>query len=74
MFDIVLTMDGLNEFDEELAHTLEISIGRAKVRVMSLERIIASRRAANREKDSLILPVLEAAAAVRRDTRRPRGS
>ena len=30
MFDIVLTMDGLNEFDEELAHTLEISIGRAR--------------------------------------------
>ena len=64
-------MDGLNDFDEELAHTLEISIGRAKVRVLSLERIIASKRAANREKDRLILPVLEAAAAVHR-ARRPR--
>ena len=63
LFDIVLTMDG---------HTVEISIGRAKVRVLSLERIIASKRAANREKDRLILPVLEAAAAVHRDTRRPR--
>ncbi len=72
MFDIVLTMDGLNDFDEELVHALEISIGRAKVRVLSLERIIASKRAANREKDRLVLPVLEAAAAVHRDARRPR--
>ena len=68
LFDIVLTMDGLNNFDEELAHTLEIAIGRTKVRVLSLERIIARKRAANREKDRLILPVLEAAAAVHRDT------
>ena len=72
LFDIVLTMDGLNNFDEELANTLEIAIGRAKVKVLSLERIIASKRAANRAKDRLILPVLEAAAAVLRDTRRPR--
>ena len=72
LFDIVLTIDGLNDFDEELGHTLEISIGRTKVRVLSLGRIIASRRAANRDNDRLILPVLEAAAAVHRDTRRPR--
>ncbi len=72
LFDIVLTMDGLKDFDEELAESVEIPIGRTKVRVLSLERIIASKRAANREKDRLILPVLEAAAAVLRDTKRPR--
>jgi hypothetical protein len=38
--------------------------------VLSLERIIASKRTANREKDRLILPVLEAAAAVHLDTSR----
>ena len=63
LFDIVLTMDGLETFDEELANAVEIPVGRTKVRVLSLERIITSRRAANREKDRLILPVLEAAAA-----------
>ncbi|MDP7338601.1 MAG: hypothetical protein QGI10_13695 [Vicinamibacterales bacterium] len=72
MFDIVLTMDGLNDFDEELAHTLDISIGRTQVKVLSLERIIARKRAASRKKDRLILPVLEAAAAVHRDAKRPR--
>ena len=71
LFDIVLTMDGLQNFDAELAKSVEIPIGRTKVRVLSLERIIASKRAANREKDRLILPVLEAAAAVHRDAKRP---
>ncbi len=42
------------------------------IKHLSLERIIASKRAANREKDRLVLPVLEAAAAVHRDARRPR--
>ena len=73
LFDIVLTMDGLKDFDTELAMSLEIPIGRTKVRVLSLERIIVSKRAANREQDRLILPVLEAAAAVHRDARGSRG-
>lgn len=71
LFDIVLTMDGLGKFDEEIAESLEVPIGRTTVRVLSLQRIIASKRAANREKDRLILPVLEAAAAVQRDTKKP---
>ena len=73
LFDIVLTMDGLKDFDEEFATSVQIPIGRTKVRVLSLERIIVSKKAANREKDRLILPVLEAAAAVLRDARPPRG-
>lgn len=72
LFDIVLTMDGLKDFDTELATSVEIPIGRTKVRVLSLERIIVSKRSANREQDRLILPVLEAAAAVHRDARRSR--
>ena len=73
LFDIVLTMDGLKDFDSELATSVEIPIGRTKVRVLSLERIIVSKRVANRQQDRLILPVLEAAAAVHRDARRSRG-
>ena len=73
LFDIVITMDGLKDFDRELATSVEIPIGRTKVRVLSLERIIVSKRAANRQQDRLILPLLEAAAAVHRDARGSRG-
>ena len=72
LFDIVLTLDGLQDFDEELDGSVEVPIGRTTISVLSLERIIASTRAANRAKDRLILPVLEAAAAVQRDASSPR--
>lgn len=70
LFDIVLTMDGLQDFDHELVTAIEMPIGRTRVKVLPLDRIITSKKAANREKDRLILPVLEAAAAVQRDARR----
>lgn len=72
LFDIVLNMDGLAPFDEELEHAVEISLGRITVKVLSLERIIKSKKAANREKDRLILPVLEDSAAALRDRKRSR--
>ena len=53
LFDIVLTMDGLGEFDEEKKHAIKVPIGRTKVLVLKLERIIASKKAAGREKDRL---------------------
>ncbi len=59
LFDIVLTMHGLRDFGRELPHARKVRIGGTTVRVLSLERIIASKKAANREKDRLILPVLE---------------
>ncbi len=58
LFDIVLTMDGLGEFDEERKHAIKVPLGRTKVLVLKLERIIASKEAAAREKDRLVLKVL----------------
>jgi hypothetical protein len=58
LFDIVLTMDGLGAFDEEKKHAIKIPLGRTKVLVLKLERIIASKKAAAREKDGLVLKVL----------------
>ena len=58
LFDIALTMDGLGEFDEEKKHAIKIPLGRIKVLVLKLERIIASKEAAGREKDRLVLKVL----------------
>ncbi len=75
LFDIVLRMDGLRPFDQEVRDTTLIRIGRTKVRVLSLARIIASKKAANRAKDRLILPVLEDALATLKQARsgKPRG-
>jgi hypothetical protein len=58
LFDIVLAMDGLGVFDEEKKHAVKIPLGRIKVLVLKLERIIASKEAAGREKDRLVLKVL----------------
>ena len=58
LFDIVLTMDGLGEFDEEKSNAIKMPLGRIKVLVLKLERIIASKKAAGREKDRLVLKVL----------------
>jgi hypothetical protein len=58
LFDIVLSMDGLGKFDDECKHTIKIPFGRIKVLVLKLERIIASKKAAGRDKDKLVLKVL----------------
>lgn len=58
LFDIVLRMDGLDEFDEEKKRAIKVPLGRTKVLVLNLERIIASKQAAGREKDTIVLKVL----------------
>src|ERR1051325_3490928 len=58
LFDIVLRMDGLGRFAEEIKNCVEIPLGRQKLKVLSLERIVASKLAANRPKDRLTIPVL----------------
>ncbi len=59
LFDIVLRMDGLMEFAEETANCVELPVGRYRLKVLSLERILASKKAADRPKDRLVIPVLE---------------
>lgn len=59
LFDIVVHMHGLEEFDDELKNTIKIPLGRMKVLALSLERIIESKRATGRAKDKLVLKVLE---------------
>ena len=59
LFDIVLRMDGLGRFADELTHCIEVDIGKAKVKVLKTSRILASKRAAGREKDRLVISVLE---------------
>jgi hypothetical protein len=72
LFDIVLRMDGLGTFADEFKNCVEIPLGRQKLKVLSLERILASKIAANRAKDKLTIPVLrDALAATQTMKRRP---
>jgi len=73
LFDIVMTMHGLESFSEELRNCVDVSMGRHKLKVLRVDRILASKRAANRAKDRLVIPVLEdSLAATRLATRRRR--
>lgn len=64
-FDVVTHAHGLGTFAEELSSTRELAVDGVPLRVLSLERILASKRATGRPKDIAQLPVLEAAIAVR---------
>lgn len=57
LFD-VQRMDGLGTFADEIKNCVDIPLGRQKLKVLSLERILASKVAANRPKDKLTIPVL----------------
>jgi hypothetical protein len=63
LFDIVLRMDGLGTFAEEIKNCVDIPLGRQKLKVLSLKRILASKIAAGRAKDKLTIPVLRDALA-----------
>jgi hypothetical protein len=72
LFDIVLTLDGLGAFAEELRNCVDVPVGRNKLRVLRVDRILASKRAANRAKDRLVIPVLEDSLATSRIAARRR--
>ena len=77
LFDVVLTLHGLDSYDIEAQRAVKVRLGDVDVRMLPLERIIASKKAARRPKDLAILPALEDAllasrAATRRTRRRPR--
>ena len=48
LFDIVLTMHGLGTFADEMRNCVEVSLGPQKLKVLRLDRILTSKRAANR--------------------------
>jgi hypothetical protein len=58
-FDLVISMSGLGRFAEEITHARDIRIGKIGLKVLSLERILVSKTAANRPKDRLVIPVLQ---------------
>ena len=51
--------DGLRSFEVEWRHCVTARLAGRSIRVLPLRRVIASKRASDREKDRLVLPVLE---------------
>lgn len=62
--DVVIKCDGLRDFDAEYATAITIAlVPDLVIKVLPIERVLASKRAANRPKDRAVIPALEAAVA-----------
>jgi hypothetical protein len=68
LFDLVVHMHGLEGFTIEARRAEPVTIGRVVVPVLSLDRIIVSKRTTGRPKDLSILPALEDTLRARRRT------
>jgi hypothetical protein len=62
-FDVVVHMHGLEPFDVEFLRAREMTVDGVPLRVLPIERIIASKRATGRPRDHAQLPALEEALA-----------
>jgi hypothetical protein len=61
-FDIILTVHGIGEFDDEIKTAVEIPVGKLTLKALPISRIIASKVYLNRQKDRMALPALRSAA------------
>ncbi len=68
--DVVTHMHGLGTFAQEIVSTSEVEVDGIPLRVLGLERIIVSKRAAGRKKDLAVIPALEEALAAVESARR----
>src|ERR1019366_5166674 len=58
--DLLAEMSGIGGYDNVVGSVVELEVDRHAVKVLSLERLIATKRAAGRAKDLAMLPLLEA--------------
>jgi predicted nucleotidyltransferase len=64
--DIVNRCHGLGSFDREYDNALDMEVEGLSFKVLPLDRVIASKKAANRPKDRAVLPTLKATLAANR--------
>ena len=57
--NVVFEPNGLHPFAAEWKGCIEGELENVTVRILPLKRVIASKRAANRDKDIAVLPILE---------------
>lgn len=67
VFDIVTNAGGLGSFDEEYKKAKTISMDGLPLKVLPLERVLASKKAANRPKDQVVFYALEQTLLVLRE-------
>jgi hypothetical protein len=67
IFDLVVKMNGLEDFDSEYQNCKVVELCDLPVRILPLERIIVSKKAANRQKDNAVIPQLEATILVNKN-------
>jgi hypothetical protein len=70
--DLVIRCQGLKTFDVEYKAALDLPLEDFSIKILPLERVIASKTAAGRPKDKAALESLRAALAARRSSRRGR--
>jgi predicted nucleotidyltransferase len=70
--DVVTHMHGLGAFADEYANAIDVEVDGLRLKVLKLERIIASKRAAGRTRDLAAVPALEEALAAIRSEPEPR--
>lgn len=63
LFAFVTHLHGLGSFDVEYQNSISLIVQGVTLRILPLERIITSKKAANRAKDRLVLSALEATLA-----------
>jgi hypothetical protein len=63
--DVVTHCDGLDPFDEEYARTVPLAVEDIEIRMLDLERVLASKAAADRPKDRAVIESLRAALVAR---------
>jgi predicted nucleotidyltransferase len=65
--DLLAEMSGIGGYDDVAPTVLELEVDGRPVRVLPLDRLIATKRAAGRAKDLAMLPLLEATLKATRD-------
>jgi hypothetical protein len=63
--DVVTHCHGLKSFEAEYAKAIDLAVADFSIKILPLERIIASKRAAGRPKDKAVLEALRAAMVAR---------
>jgi len=66
--DLVIHCDGLKGFDSEYKKAIDLPLADFSVKILPLERVAASKRAAGRPKDKAVFEALRAAIAARKAT------
>ena len=64
--DVVTHCDGLKNFAAEYAKAVDLTVADFAIKILPLERVIASKRAAGRPKDKAVLEALRAALVAQR--------